>query len=307
MGGPAKTNNPGFPFGLFPSALHPYLELSRVRKLTGKAFIFWPFAWGLSMAAYRTGLPLQTYVTDMLRFFCVAYIVHSSCCTINDMFDRDVDAGVERTKDRPLPSGRVSMFAAFIHLLFQYGIGIWFIKSMDETAFFIYPLFKRFTNWPQAYLGFVISFGLIVAWVDTTHSIDPKLLAAMFVASTCWTIQYDTIYACQDREDDVKMGVGSTAVLFGNCVVPFVQVNALIFVAFLIYAGNLNNQGVWYYLVTIGGTTVSLLRQFSMLDVKDASSCANAFKQNAQLGWIVTLGIALDCYFTLQVPLTSSA
>ncbi|KAJ3479283.1 hypothetical protein NLI96_g9171 [Meripilus lineatus] len=313
MGVPETVQAPklAFPLAYVPPATRPYLELIRFEKPTGTWLTFWPFAWGLTMAAYRTNLPLNTYLTDLLRYFFIAFIIRSSACTVNDMFDRKIDAGVERTKNRPLASGRISVFAAFIYLMFQYALGAWVCKGMHEIAYAaamtqmlpllsIYPLFKRYTYWPQAYLGIGMSFGLVAAWVDTTHTIDYELLGVMLASGWCWTMQYDTIYACQDRKDDVKMGVHSTAVLFGDYVMPFIKLNALSFLALLAYAGTLNNQGTPYYVVTIGGTALWLIRQFAVLDLEVSESCWNAFKKNGQLGWVVTAGLALDYLFKLH-------
>lgn len=237
----------------------------------------------------------------------MAFVVRSSACTVNDIFDREIDAGVERTKNRPLASGRISVPAAIVYLMCQYAIGTWLFKRMDHVAYTaamiqmlpllsLYPLFKRFTYWPQAYLGFGMNFGLVVAWANIAHHVDYTLVALMLAGSWCWTMQYDTIYACQDRKDDAKMGVHSTALLFGDYVLPFLQLNAVGFVALLYYAGKINQQGMAYYTISVGGTALWLLWQFLTLELDVPASCWLAFQRNGRLGWVVWGGLMLDYY-----------
>ncbi|KAF9462241.1 UbiA prenyltransferase family-domain-containing protein [Collybia nuda] len=298
--------SPKFPLGLVSESVRPYLELIRLEKPTGTILMFWPFAWGLTMAALKTNLPLSRYTEDLGKCFVGAFVLRSSACTINDIFDRKMDAGVERTKNRPLASGRVSVFRATAYLMFQYLMGIiFFYLTVHDLAlwvalfqllplFAIYPLLKRITYWPQAWLGFAMNFGFITAWVAVTGSLDTPLLSAAMAGCWCWTMLYDTIYACQDIKDDVKMGVNSTAILWGSWIRPLLVLCAITFVAMLAIAGHLNGQGPAYFLVSVGGTAVHLLWQFATVDLEVPESCWRNFNRNGHLGWVVWGGLMID-------------
>ncbi|KAK2462541.1 hypothetical protein APHAL10511_005511 [Amanita phalloides] len=294
---------------LFPASIRPYLELMRIEKPTGTKLMFWPFAWGLTMAAYRVNLPLEQFWTAIFKYLFGAFIVRSSACTINDIFDRDIDASVERTKTRPLASGRISLFRASIFVFMQYFVGISFFYVVIEgpalyvalfqllPLFAIYPLLKRITYWPQAWLGIAMNFGFVTAWLATTDSIDIYLILAAMTGCWCWTMLYDTIYACQDKRDDVKAGVRSTAILFGSWIQPLLVACAALFVSMLLVVGYLNDQGAIYYILTVGGTAVQLVWQISTVDLDVPSSCWDNFNYNGQLGWAVWIGLLLDYLF----------
>jgi len=268
--------------------------------------MFWPFAWGLTMCAYATNLPLKVYAFDLVKCLVGAFIIRSSACTVNDIFDRKMDAGVERTKNRPLASGRVSVFAATVYLVIQYIIGIgFFYITVHGVAFWvalfqllplfaIYPLLKRVTYWPQAWLGIAMNFGFITAWVATTGHLDSTLLPIAMTGCWCWTMLYDTIYACQDMKDDLKMGIRSTAILFGSWIRPLLIGFAVIFVTTLAGAGYINKQGPAYFMLSVGGAAIHLLWQFLTVDLAVPDSCWTNFNRNGQLGWIVWAGLTLD-------------
>ncbi|KAG6908376.1 hypothetical protein DXG01_004874 [Tephrocybe rancida] len=268
--------------------------------------MFWPFAWGLTMAAFATALPLHQYSGYLAKALIGAFLLRSSACTVNDIFDRKMDAGVERTKNRPLASGRISVLAASIYLLVQYIAGVaFFYLTVHDLAlwvalfqllplFAIYPLLKRFTHWPQAWLGFAMNFGFITAWVSVTGHLYAPLLCAALTGCWCWTMLYDTIYACQDMKDDVKMGVRSTAILFGSWIRPLLIICALGFIAMLSLAGYINGQGRSYFVLSVGGTAAHLLWQFMTVDLDVPASCWENFKRNGQLGWIVWGGLMVD-------------
>jgi 4-hydroxybenzoate polyprenyltransferase len=259
------------------------------------------------MAAYTTNLPLKYYTADILQCLFGAFIMRSSACTINDIFDRKVDAGVERTKNRPMPSGRVSVPAALLYLTIQYIIGtVFFYFTLNELAFFValiqllplfivYPLLKRITYWPQAWLGIAMNFGFVVSWVGITGTLDAyNVNLYMLVGCWCWTMLYDTIYACQDKVDDVKMGVRSTALLFGSWIEPLLTLCGIVFIAMLALAGIANQQGWLYFVVSVGGTAAHLVWQFYTVNLDVPSSCWTNFNRNGQLGWIIWGGLMLD-------------
>jgi len=240
------------------------------------------------------------------RAFVCAFLLRSSACTINDIFDRNMDAGVERCKTRPLPSGRVSVVAATLYLFTQYALGVAFLLFTEKglalrvalfqmlPLFAIYPLMKRVTYWPQAWLGFAMNFGFVAAWVSVTQSVDYPVLTLAMASCWCWTMLYDTIYACQDIRDDVKMGVRSTAILFGSWIRPLLIMFGILFISLIAVAGVYNGQGMPYFTVSIGGTVLHLFWQYLTVDLEVPKSCWTNFNRNGQLGWIVWGGLMAD-------------
>ncbi|KAJ7858356.1 UbiA prenyltransferase family-domain-containing protein [Mycena olivaceomarginata] len=289
-----------------PEGLRPYLELIRLEKPTGTILMFWPFVWGLTMAAYTNGLPLNAYWIGIGKALVGAFLLRSSACTINDFFDRKVDAGVERSKGRPLASGRISVPAALLYLFAQYAVGVAFFYYTEHglalqvaliqliPLFGIYPLMKRITYWPQAWLGFAMNFGFITAWVSVTGSLNYPILGVAMASQWCWTMLYDTIYACQDIRDDVKMGVRSTAILFGTWIRPLLISFGIGFVTLIGVAGYLNHQSTPFYVVSIGGTFLHLLWQYRTVDLDVPKSCWDNFNSNGRLGWILWAGLFID-------------
>ncbi|TRM67152.1 UbiA prenyltransferase family-domain-containing protein [Schizophyllum amplum] len=295
-----------FPLGLVPRSVRPYLELIRFEKPTGTVLMFWPFAWGLTMAARVVGLPLEMYFAKLLQCLIGAFLVRGSACTVNDIFDRDVDAGVERTRGRPLPSGRITVLAATMYLLLQYAVGVvFFYLTLDGMAFYVaifqllpmfmvYPLLKRVTYWPQAWLGLAMNFGFITAWMSTGAPTVIAIFSAAMAGFWSWTMLYDTIYACQDKNDDIKVGVRSTALLFGSWIRPLLVTCGLLFVAMLGLMGASNGQGVAYFAISVGGTATHLMWQYFTVDLEVPESCGANFKRNGHLGWIIWGGLFAD-------------
>jgi len=262
------------------------------------------------MSAYSQRLPFVAYSILLSKSTIAAFIMRSSACTVNDIFDRKLDAVVERTKKRPLASGAISVLAAFLFLLAQFAIGIAFFSTFKKDAYYInvfqmipmlclYPLMKRITHWPQAWLGLAVNVGFVSSWLSV-NNVD--LYGSQFYTNVymmgalwCWTMVYDTIYGCQDRKDDVKVGIHSTAVLFGNAVVPVTICFGLIMLGLLYASGVSNSHGPPYFVICIGGTSIFLLWKFMSLDVDSGLSCSSFFIQNAYfLGLVIYLGILAD-------------
>nr|WGM49227.1 UbiA prenyltransferase [Boreostereum vibrans] len=301
----ARTAKLPFPLGLCSERVRPYVELIRFQKPTGSILMFWPFAWGLTLAAFRTDMPQGKYWTELAISVVAAVIVRGSACTINDIFDREYDAGVERTKGRPLASGRISVLAASLYLLVQYLLGIALFALYNKPAFIagliqllplfiVYPLMKRITHLPQAWLGICMNFGLIVSWAAVTGGFDVRLLVVLMVGAWGWTMHYDTIYACQDRRDDVKVGVKSTAILLGDYAGPVCFALSMMFVGMLAYAGVLNSQSPYYFIISVGGTAAHIIYQYALVDLQVPTSCGRFFDMNGRMGIITWLGMLVD-------------
>ncbi|KAI9451306.1 4-hydroxybenzoate polyprenyl transferase [Lactarius psammicola] len=244
-------------------------------------------AWGLTMAARPLSLSLHTYAMNL---------TYGAGCVWNDILDREFDRQVERTKHRPVADGRVSVQGALIflamHLVLLLAL-LWHVNTLAWklgliTVFplaGIYPLMKRVTYWPQAWLGVAMNMISLVAW--------SALHARLHLASGA--LIFDTIYACQDKRDDVQAGVKSTALLFGAHVKKVLAVFAGLLVTCLAVAGALNNQGIPYFILTVAGAATHLAMQLRNLDVDDPKSCLNAFESNGfTLGEIVWGGLFVD-------------
>ncbi|KIJ05980.1 hypothetical protein PAXINDRAFT_121913 [Paxillus involutus ATCC 200175] len=289
-----------------PSKLRLYLEVSRLHNFpVGSERVFWPCAWASTSAAYRTAATFDVLSFHVLALGFVCIFLHSAGCVINDILDVECDRRVERTKSRPLPSGELSLGSALMFLAALTGGGLLGLSLTTPAAFRIalfaifplytlYPLMKRWTNWPQAWLGLTMNWGIFVAWTWMAEMHDYYTPTVLYAGAWVWTIIYDTIYASQDKDDDAKTGIGSTAVVFGRWVRQTLSLFALIFVVFLAYAGVTNHQSVVYFVVSVGGAGLHLFWQLATVDFDEPADCSDKFVSNSSLGFIVWLGILLD-------------
>ncbi|KAJ3936557.1 MAG: UbiA prenyltransferase family-domain-containing protein [Lentinula lateritia] len=294
-----------------PSALNNYYRLARMHAPVGTFLFFWPFAYALLMSAYKTNMPLSALITRLVVYGVGSLTLRSAACVWNDICDVDFDRQVERTKVRPLASGAVSMAGAYTYLI---SLTLAFVATLymleSKEAFYqgvfdvavlnlIYPLMKRVTYLPQAWLGLAINWGFVVAWVDVsgrsvTSWHDFEVLAYGMVSLASWTIVYDTIYACQDLNDDKRAGVKSTALLFGSYLPAILRLFAAIYIGSLAYIGYLNGQGAWFYGVSVIGSAVHMLWQLGTHNPMNAANCKERFDSNINLGGIVTGGLLVD-------------
>lgn len=267
--------------------------------------MFWPCAWALTMAAKAVGLPPMKLLQQFAPYFLGSTLLHSAACVINDICDIDFDRQVERTKNRPLACGAASVSEAVVFLVVLLLPCVYMLTWTNHTAFQVgliglfplhalYPLMKRWTYWPQAWLGLAMNVGFPVAWVAVTGSIDWKFITVFWGGLVCWTIVYDTIYGCQDIKDDVKAGVKSTALLFGRNIRPILSLFAAAFIALLFYSGILNGQGPAYYLLTVLGAAINLAWQLSTVDFDDPADCWDKFSTTGPLGFLMWSGMFID-------------
>lgn len=287
-----------------PAAWKPYAQLSRLDRPIGWQLLLLPCWMGLAVA--RTGFgffPQDALYAAAFLFGAIA--MRGAGCTYNDILDRDIDAKVERTRARPIPSGRVSMKAAWVWLALQCLVGLAALMAFPRFAQItalcalplvaVYPLMKRITWWPQAWLGIVFSWGALVGGAAVAYpSQIPEEALALYVACMMWTIGYDTIYALQDREDDALIGVRSTARLFAAnwrlwTLVFYVLALFLWSVAAALAGAPLVTFGV---LALIGAFLIwPMLRR---VDDWSPETALAAFKANALIGAAVLFAFALE-------------
>lgn len=293
-----------------PDFARPYLRLSRADRPIGTWLLFIPCLWGVALAANRDGW--RTWDLWIVAGCAAgAWLMRGAGCTWNDIADRDFDAAVARTRSRPIPSGQVSVPQALVWMvaqmalagvvLFSYSWPTVLIGLSSLGLVAIYPYAKRFTWWPQLFLGLAFNWGVILAW--TAHAGWPEWPAAVLYASgIAWTLFYDTIYAHQDKEDDVLIGVKSTARLFGAAtgrwlalflVAAVLLMMAAILLVLLPGAGPLK---LAIALIAPWAMGWHLLWQMQRLDIDNPANCLRLFRQNRDTGLLAALFLAVAAF-----------
>src|SRR5579884_2334574 len=284
-----------------PLWLRPYLRLARLDRPIGSWLLLLPCWWSSALAAVAAQARGPSLWHIML-FFIGAFAMRGAGCTWNDIVDRDLDASVERTRSRPIPSGQVSVAQAAMFLIAQALIGfavlisfnpftIWLgIASLAIVA--IYPFMKRITYWPQIVLGLAFSWGALMGWAAAFGSLDVRPLV-LYAGSIAWVIGYDTIYAHQDREDDALIGIKSTALLFGDRTKPMLAVFYSLAAALIGIAGVLAGAGALSWL-GLAAFAAHLAWQIVRLDIRDPALCLAVFKSDRDAGLILFAGMAAD-------------
>ncbi|MBO0332222.1 4-hydroxybenzoate octaprenyltransferase [Sneathiella sp. CAU 1612] len=279
-----------------PDGLQPYMKLSRLDRPIGTWLLLLPCLWSIALAAPAGELPNIWY---FILFSIGALVMRGAGCTLNDIADRDFDGKVERTRKRPLPSGQVTLLQAIFWLGLQCLIGLLILLQFNLFAILlgaaslvlvaIYPFAKRFTYWPQFFLGLAFNYGALLGWAAVKGSIETAPII-MYLGGIAWTLGYDTIYAHQDKEDDVLIGVKSTALKFGETTAYWlIGFYALIFVA-LLASGYLAGLTLPFY-IFMAGAGAHLFCQIRTLDIDNTDLCLILFKSNKVFGLIVLVAI----------------
>ncbi len=276
-----------------PLYFRPYLRLARADRPIGIWLLLWPCWWALTLAGGTGSLLLTLWY--FLLFAIGATVMRAAGCIYNDILDRDIDAQVERTKNRPLASGEISVKKALLFMLLCCLAGLfvllqfnWFtvflgISSLGIVA--IYPIMKRVTYWPQLVLGLAFSWGALVGWSCIHNSLDWPAYC-LYTATILWTIGYDTIYAHQDKEDDALLGLKSTALRFGNSTKLWLFIFYGITIVLLSLAGFLADIHYSYFAGIFLGT-LHLLWQITTLDIRNNDNCLARFRSNRDFGAII--------------------
>ena len=279
--------------GALPPRLRPFASLMRLDRPIGTWLLYWPCAWGVALAGVGERWDLFLWLA------LGAFAMRSAGCVYNDIVDRDLDRSVERTRLRPLASGRTSLRAAWVLTIGLCLIGLVVLLQLDRTAQMValaslalvaaYPFMKRITWWPQAWLGLVFSWGALVGWPAVTGSLEPPAVL-LWLGSVAWVVGYDTLYAIQDMEDDALVGVKSSARRLGDMA----PLGVVIFYA-LALAGW--GAAIWLVkpdllaLVALVPAALHLANQALRADSKDGEGALALFRSNRSCGLLVFLAM----------------
>ncbi|MGV8949101.1 MAG: 4-hydroxybenzoate octaprenyltransferase [Candidatus Paracaedibacter sp.] len=277
--------------------MNAYIRLSRLHRPIGIVLLMLPCWWGVTLASsFTISHSLNLYF--LLLFALGSLFMRGAGCTFNDLIDRNIDAKVARTKMRPLANGEISSRQALIFFGAQClgGLGVlmalplrcWPLSLVGLALLALYPFMKRITHWPQFILGFAFNLGVIFGAVAVAPYQELNWIAilSLYGAGIAWTMGYDTIYALQDIADDLKIGVKSTAIQFGNHVKLALSISYGIMFALLGNVGYLATGGIAYFWLMGFGVLVTMYRLY-LLNPHDTNDCQKAFNANAYLGWLV--------------------
>jgi 4-hydroxybenzoate polyprenyltransferase len=278
-----------------------FIELTRIKKPIGYMLLFWPCAWGLTIAYDFSG-ELTTYIFYILLFLTGAILMRSAGCIVNDIFDKNFDKKVFRTKDRPIASKKISVkkgifyslflcLLAFIVLIqFNYFTILLALGSMPLA--FTYPLMKRYTYWPQLFLGITFNYGLMLGWTAIKGEIN-LIPLIFYLGAVFWTLGYDTIYGFQDLKDDEIIGLKSTSIKFKQKPNLFLTICYLTFFLSLITIGILLKLNLIFYFMLIAVAFQLYFLQIRKLNIKSPKNCLSIFKSNNNIGFFVLLSLVL--------------
>ena len=279
----------------------PYLRLARLDRPIGSWLLLIPCWWSAGLAAiaaHQRGPNLA----HLILFFVGAFAMRGAGCTWNDIVDRDLDRGVERTRLRPIPSGQVSAAQAAVFLAAQALVGVIVLIQFNAFAIAtgmaslaivaVYPFMKRITYWPQIVLGLAFSWGALMGWAAAFGSLDVRPLV-LYAGSIAWVIGYDTVYAHQDRDDDALIGIKSTALLFGDRTKPMLAIFYGLAVALIGLAAARAGAGALFW-SGLTAFAAHLAWQIVRLDIRDPDVCLAVFKSNRDAGLILFAGMVAD-------------
>ena len=275
-----------------------FIKLTRLNKPIGILLLFWPCVWGLTLSYYYSGNTIL-YIKYIILFFLGAVLMRSAGCIFNDIVDRNFDKKVQRTKERPIPSGKITIVEALIYIILLCSIALLILLQFNLLTItlgmgsmilaFTYPFMKRITYWPQLFLGLTFNWGIVMGWTSITNiiSIEPILL---YFSAIFWTLGYDTIYGIQDIQDDEIIGIKSTSIKFKNKVKFFVGTcySLCVFLILIMFFSMEINK---YLLLLIIPFIASFVYQVKIFKIYNSESCIIAFKNNNLTGLLIFIFI----------------
>ena len=281
--------------------LNLFIELTRLKKPIGFMLLFWPCAWGLTLA-YDFSDNLNNYFFYLSLFFIGSVLMRSAGCIVNDISDKEFDKKVERTKNRPIASNKVSVKLAIFYTIILCSLAFLVLINFNNLTIilalgsmplaFTYPLMKRFTYWPQLFLGITFNYGLILGWTAIMGeiSIVPFIF---YLGAIFWTLGFDTIYGFQDIIDDEIIGIKSTSIKFKKNPKRFLFLCYSMLLSSLFFVGFFMNFRYPFYIFLSISAIQLLFFQIYKLDFKDPKNCLKIFKSNNSLGLIVLINILI--------------
>jgi len=279
--------------------LKNFINITRLNKPIGFFLLFWPCSWGLSLS-YFFQKDLQNFIYYLFLFLCGSVLMRSAGCIVNDIVDEKIDKRVSRTKNRPIASGSLSKNLAWTYVLVLCSLAFLVLIQFNKLTIYLgifsmifafsYPFMKRFTYWPQLFLGFTFNWGIIMGWVSISNEIT-YLPVLLYIGAIFWTLGYDTIYGLQDVSDDEVIGVKSTTIKFKNNLNLFLGTSYIISSLLLLFV--VISLEVNYFLIFLILFMISLFYQIKICDAKSPSACLKAFKLNNLSGFFVFLTLYL--------------
>ena len=285
--------------------INVFIELTRLKKPIGYMLLFWPCAWGLTLI-YNFEASYNLYFFYLILFFLGSVLMRSAGCIVNDILDKEYDKKVYRTKNRPIASGKISWKLALFYSLILCFLALLVLLNFNFLTIilalgsmplaFTYPLMKRYTYWPQLFLGITFNYGLILGWTSISEEIS--LIAIIFYfGAIFWTLGYDTIYGYQDIKDDEIIGLKSTSIKFKGNSKKFLSICYMILSLCLILGGYLMKFSWIYFLFLIIPISHLFIYQIKTFKSDDSKSCLKLFKSNNFFGLLVLINIMIGKIF----------
>ena len=281
--------------------LNLFVELTRLKKPIGFMLLFWPCSWGLTIAFDFTN-NLDTYFFYLFLFMSGSILMRSAGCIVNDIMDKKFDKKVERTKNRPIASKKISIKLALTYAALLCALAFIVLINFNSLVIilalgsmplaFTYPLMKRFTYWPQLFLGITFNYGLILGWLSVNNEFVYVPIIFYFGA-IFWTLGYDTIYGFQDIKDDEIIGLKSTSIKFKNNPINFLLLCYTILIIILISLGLMMNFKYLYFLFLSLPILHLIYFQIKQLNIKEPDKCLKIFKSNNFFGFLVYINILI--------------
>ena len=281
-----------------------FFRINTTKKPIGYMLLFWPCAWGLTISYDFSG-ELTKYLFYLILFLSGAILMRSAGCIINDIADRNFDLKVARTKNRPIASGKISIILGFFYagilcllaliVLVNFNNLTIFLALGSMPLAFTYPLMKRYTYWPQLFLGITFNYGLILGWTSITNQIN-FIPIIFYLGAIFWTLAYDTIYGFQDIKDDEIIGLKSTSIKFKNNPIIFLKLCYSIFLLSLITIGFMLELNKFYFIFLLFIAIQMYFYQISKLDINIPNLCLKIFKSNNFLGFLIFVTLLIGKY-----------
>ena len=285
--------------------LNLFIELTRLNKPIGYMLLFWPCLWGLTLV-YDFNGEINTYFKYLIFFLLGSILMRSAGCIVNDITDKKFDEKVERTKNRPIASEKISTKLALLYTLMLCFLALLILINFNSLTIFLalaslplafsYPLMKRFTYWPQIFLGITFNYGLVLAWISINSSINITPIT-FYLGAIFWTLGYDTIYGYQDIKDDEIIGLKSTSIKFKNNAKSFLILCYSILSVSLILIGVFMKFSNIYYLSLIIPLYHLFFYQIKFLNIKQPENCLKIFKSNNVIGFMICVNILIGKFF----------